>query len=128
MLTVKPDTTTGYRLADVRNSQCGVGTANGTALITVSVLLATEPALPLTVRAFPNPTSGWLQIDGDWSTGGPVAFVLTNTTGRQVHGSASTPTGGRLTHRIDLSGQPAGLYILTAEADGRRSQFKVVKE
>ena len=42
--------------------------------------------------------------------------------------SASTPSSGRLSYRIDLSGQPAGLYILTAEADGRRSQFKVVKE
>ena len=125
---VKPDTDIGYRLTEVRNDQCGVGTARGIALITVSVLLATEPALPLTVRAFPNPTSNWLHIEGEWPTESAVQFRLINTTGRQVHGSVSTPTNGQLTHRIDLSGQPAGVYILTAEADGRRSQFKVVKE
>ncbi|MBO0935265.1 T9SS type A sorting domain-containing protein [Fibrella sp. HMF5335] len=127
-LIVKPDADIGYRLTDVRDSQCGAGTATGTALVTVAVLLSTEPALPLTVRVFPNPTSAGLQIEGDWPTGSPVAFVLTTATGRQVHESVNTPAGGRLSHRIDLSGQPTGVYILTAEADGRRSQFKVLKQ
>lgn len=110
------------------NGQCGRGTVLGTTLITVSTLLATEPALPLTVRAFPNPTSNWLQIEGEWPGESVVYFRLTNTTDRQVHRSTSMLTNGPLNHRIDLSGQPAGVYILTAEADGRRSQFKVVKE
>ncbi|MBO0935266.1 T9SS type A sorting domain-containing protein [Fibrella sp. HMF5335] len=128
VLAVKPDTTIRFQLTSVYNLQCGRGTVSGTTQIIVSVLLSTEPALPLTVRVFPNPTSAGLQIEGDWPTGSPVAFVLTTATGRQVHESVNTPAGGRLSHRIDLSGQPTGVYILTAEADGRRSQFKVLKQ
>jgi hypothetical protein len=127
-LTVKPDTTVGYRLTEVRDNQCGTGTATGTALITVSRLLATEPALPLQVRPWPNPTTGWLQIEGDLPGRGDVAFNLYTLSGARVHRSVSSVQKGAIQHRIDLTSQPAGVYILSAEQDGRLSQFKVLKQ
>ncbi|WP_375445209.1 T9SS type A sorting domain-containing protein [uncultured Fibrella sp.] len=127
-LTVKPDTTIGYRLAEVRDSQCGVGTATGTALVTVTKLLATEPALPLLVRTWPNPTTGGLLLEGDVPGRGDVLVHLYNAAGTLVQQSVGPVRQGQLQHRIDLSSQPAGVYILTAEQDGRRSQFKVLKQ
>ncbi|MBO0950646.1 T9SS type A sorting domain-containing protein [Fibrella forsythiae] len=127
-LTVKPDTTAGFRLTEVSNSQCGVGTATGTALITVTKLLATEPALPLQVRAWPNPTTGWLLIEGDVPGQSDVRIRVYDAAGTLVQPSIGTVWQGQLQHRIDLSIQPAGVYILTAEQEGRRSQFKVLKQ
>lgn len=127
-LTVKPDTTIGYRLTEVRDNQCGVGTATGTALITVSRLLATKPALPLQVRPWPNPTTGWLHIEGDLPGRADVAFSLYTLSGTLVHQSVGSVRQGALQHRIDLSSRPAGVYILSAEQDGRLSQYKVLKE
>jgi hypothetical protein len=127
-LTVKPDTTVGFRLTEVRNNQCGVGTATGTALITVTKLLATEPALPLEVRTWPNPTSGWLQIEGNVPGRGDVLFGLRTVSGTLVQQSVGAVRQGQLQLRLDLSNQPAGIYILTVEQEGRRSQFKVLKQ
>ncbi|NID13285.1 T9SS type A sorting domain-containing protein [Fibrivirga algicola] len=127
-LTVKPDTTIGFRLMEVRNNQCGLGTATGTVLITVSRLLATEPALPLQVRTWPNPTAGWLQLEGDLSGRGDVLVGLHTVAGTLVQQSVGPVRQGKLQHRLDLSTLPAGVYILTAEQEGRRSQFKVVKQ
>lgn len=127
-LTVKPDTTVGFRLVEVRDSQCGIGTAAGTALITVTKLLATEPALPLQVRTWPNPTTGWLQLEGDVPGRGDVMVSLYNAAGTLVQSSVGLVREGQLQHRVDLSSQPAGVYILTAEQEGRRSQFKVLKQ
>ncbi|HEY0109952.1 MAG TPA: T9SS type A sorting domain-containing protein, partial [Fibrella sp.] len=127
-LTVKPDTTIGFRLTEVRDSQCGVGTATGTALVTVTKVLATEPALPLRVRTWPNPTAGWLQIEGDLPGRGDVLVRLHTASGTLVQTSVGPVRQGQLRHRIDLSSQPAGVYILTAEQEGRRNQFKVLKQ
>ncbi|MBO0935264.1 T9SS type A sorting domain-containing protein [Fibrella sp. HMF5335] len=128
VLTVRPDTTTSYRLTEVRNAQCGVGTATGTAQISVSPLLATEPVLSLTVRVWPNPTAGVLQLEGQMPGRGEVAVGLHTVTGSLVHQSVGEVRQGLLQHRIDLSGLPTGLYILTTEQEGRRSQFKVLKQ
>jgi len=127
-LTVKPDTTIGFRLTEVRNNQCGLGTATGTALITVARLLATEPALSLLVRTWPNPTAGWLQLEGDLPGRGDVLVGLHTVAGMLVQQSVGPVRQGKLQHRLDLSTLPAGVYILTAEQEGRRSQFKVVKQ
>ncbi|MBO0931730.1 T9SS type A sorting domain-containing protein [Fibrella aquatilis] len=126
--TVKPDSTTDFRLTAVYDLYCGRGNVVGSTLITVSVLLATEPALPLQVRAWPNPTAGGLQIEGEMAGQGDVAFTLHTELGKLILTSVGGVQQGKLNHRMDLSQQPDGLYILTAEQDGRLSQFKVLKQ
>ncbi|MEZ0611602.1 T9SS type A sorting domain-containing protein [Fibrella sp. WM1] len=126
-LTVRPDTTTNYRITEVRNSQCGVGTASGTALIAVSRLLATEP-LAVQVRVWPNPTVGSLQVAGELPADGPVQLSLRSLLGTLVQSVGVSSHQRQLQHTLDLSQLPSGLYILTAEQQGRRSQFKVVKQ
>lgn len=125
-LPVRPDTTTSYRLTEVRNSQCGVGTASGTALIAVSRLLASEP-LAMQVRVWPNPTAGRLQLAGELPTDGLVQVSLHTLLGTLVQSTVVKPDQGRVQHELDLSQLPSGLYMLTAEQQGRRSQFKIVK-
>ncbi|WP_041257689.1 T9SS type A sorting domain-containing protein [Fibrella aestuarina] len=125
-LIVRPDTTSGYRLTEVRNSQCGVGTASGTALITVSRLLATEP-LAVQIRVWPNPTAGTLQVAGDVPNDGAVQLSLHTLLGTLVQTVGVPARNRQLRHTVDLSQLPSGLYILTAEQQGRSSQFKIVK-
>ncbi len=127
-LTVRPDTTSGYRLTDVRNNQCGTGTATGTALITVTRLLATDPALPLQVRTWPNPTATTLQIEGNVPGRADVQLTLHTLSGTLVQAAAGVVRQGRFSHQLDLSQLPTGVYLLTAEQEGRRSQFKVLKQ
>lgn len=127
-LTVRPDTTIGYRLTEVRNAQCGVGTATGTALVTVTKILATEPALPLQVRTWPNPTAGTLLVEGEVPGRGDVRLMLHTVSGTLVSESVGGVRQGRLNHRLELGQLPAGIYLLTAEQEGRRSQFKVLKQ
>jgi hypothetical protein len=126
-LTIRPDTTIGYRLTEVRNNQCGIGTATGTALITVSRLLATEPALPLQLRSWPNPTAGTLQLDGEVGGLAPVQVRIHTLLGTLVQSQTVQPTASRVRTQLDVSQLPTGTYLLTAEQDGRRSQFKVIK-
>jgi Secretion system C-terminal sorting domain len=127
-LTVRPDTTIGYRLTEVRNSQCGIGSASGTALITVSRLLATEPALPLELRTWPNPTAGTVLLEGELPGVGTLQVRVQTLLGTLVQSQTVQPTAGRIRTQLDLSALPTGTYLLTAEQDGRRSTFKVVKE
>ena len=63
---------------------CGTSPVSGTAVITVSKLLATEPTLPLEVRTWPNPTTGLLQLEGNLPTAEAVQIQVTTVSGTLV--------------------------------------------
>jgi hypothetical protein len=126
-LTPQPDSTTTYRLTHVQND-CGSGPVSGTALITIAKVLAAEPALPLQLRSWPNPTAGTLQLDGEVGGLAPVQVRIHTLLGTLVQSQSMQPVGGRVRTQLDISQLPTGTYLLTAEQDGRRSMFKVLKE
>ncbi|MEZ0541825.1 T9SS type A sorting domain-containing protein [Fibrella arboris] len=124
---IRPDATTTYTLLGVFNLQCGNGRVAGQAVLTVIDPLAIDPAFPLSLRVMPNPTAGRVRLAGTLPVPRAVIIRLTDATGRTLQ----THAPGLLTelsHDIDLSEYAAGVYLLTIEADDRRTVFKVVKQ
>ncbi|RYF57081.1 MAG: T9SS type A sorting domain-containing protein, partial [Cytophagaceae bacterium] len=124
---VRPDVTTTYTLLGVFNLQCGNGRVSGQVTFTVSDPLAIDPALPVSVRVMPNPTVGQLRLEGTLPTPRSVIIRLTDATGRTLQTHNSGPTSD-LRYDLDLSEYAAGMYLLTVEADDRRTIFKIVKQ
>ncbi|HEX9959070.1 MAG TPA: T9SS type A sorting domain-containing protein, partial [Fibrella sp.] len=124
---VRPDATTTYTLLGVYNQQCGNGRVSGQAVLTTTNPLATDPALPLSIRVLPNPTVGRIRIEGTLTNAQTVVFRLTDATGRslQTHKPGLLSS---LNHDLDLSQYPAGLFLLTVEVEDQRIVFKIVKQ
>ena len=85
--------------------------------VTTSDLITAIADQPVPLRIYPNPTEGTLQIDLP-PGGGRVEFR--NSMGQLV--TYQTPAPGL----YDLSGVPAGLYLVTVESDGKLTMSKVV--
>ncbi len=64
------------------------------------------------VTAFPNPTSGRLNIMWNEATTEKASVVITDITGRQVYTTTLTLTDGKGISPIDLSALNSGLYML----------------
>ena len=123
---VRPETSVTYTLLGVYNQQCGNGRVSGSAVLTTTNPLSINPALPLSLRAMPNPTAGRVRLEGTLPTPRSVTIRLTDATGRTLQ----TYTPGFLSdlnYEIDLGLYSAGTYLLTVEADDQRTVFKVVK-
>lgn len=133
VIRLKPDTTVRYQLLSVADSQCGSGIASGTAVVTVTLLTANEPALPLSVSVYPNPTSSYLRIDGAWNNNQPVGVQMVDLAGHTVveqslsRSPVGTP-GGTFTHDLDLSQLPTGTYLLRLRVGEQTDVRRVVKQ
>ncbi len=123
---VRPDATVTYTLLGVANQQCGRGRVAGTATLVAIDPLATDPLLPLLARVLPNPTAGLVRLEGTLPTGQAVCLRLTDLAGRQLQVHYPTPTR-TLNYTLDLSQLAVGTYLLTAEANGRRVVFKIIR-
>jgi len=73
-----------------------------------------KPALAL----YPNPATNQVNISFDLITPVTVKVKLINTTGQAVF-TESFQTDGKLSTRIDLTGQAKGIYILVLEEKGK---------
>ncbi|QHV95485.1 Ig-like domain-containing protein [Spirosoma endbachense] len=122
---VRPARTTTYKLNNVSNT-CGSGTISGTATILVQTVLGVEDtSLDPLVRVYPVPTATTLTIDIDVSlTRDPAELSLTDLRGRPIH---QLTTRSRQTE-LDLSSQPAGVYLLRIQIGDRQSVRKVLKQ
>jgi hypothetical protein len=93
------------------------------------LVLATTPpdADELQLSISPNPTAaGYVEVELANTYAAPATLQLLDSRGRtqqtiQLNGLQSR-------HSFDLSGQPAGLYFIRAESNGRQVVRKVVKE
>lgn len=77
------------------------------------------------IRIYPNPTDGDLSVeitgheDSDRCT-----FRIFDMSGRQVvSATADSPVT-----RVDLTGKPAGMYVLDIVLNGKRSSWKIIKK
>ena len=77
---------------------------------------------------FPNPTSDEVILDLDLLKGGDLEFRISDALGRTVQEASVRVGAGKLQQRIDLQSQPAGIYFLRLEMNGRSVTRKVVKE
>jgi hypothetical protein len=76
------------------------------------------------VTVYPNPTRGLFSV----ATGAAkdVKGTITTLQGVQLNVKGKQLGAGQL--RFDLSGQPAGIYLLRLQVDGRIKTFKLLKE
>lgn len=74
------------------------------------------------VALFPNPTNGNVNVMLNGL--GMVDITVTDLTGRVV----SAERTSKLQHSIDLSGQPAGMYLFTVRTENGMTSRRVVKQ
>jgi hypothetical protein len=76
------------------------------------------------VTLYPNPTKGELFIRS--TPGHALKASFTNMQGMRVQVEGRQSAGGEL--RLDISGQPAGIYLLRLEAGGGSKIYKIAKQ
>ncbi|MEZ0541426.1 T9SS type A sorting domain-containing protein [Fibrella arboris] len=125
ILSVVPPKTASYFLTAVSNNCSSAGPVSGTALVTVLPLLAVENPLLNTVSLYPVPTQHLLTvaIDLPLTSQAPAQLTLRDLTGMPV---LNRQTDTRQTV-LDLSQQPAGLYLLNVQVGEHRTVRKIMK-
>ncbi|WP_184178339.1 T9SS type A sorting domain-containing protein [Rhabdobacter roseus] len=128
ILTVKPETTTVYRVISVTNP-CGTSVASGTVRIQVDPILGTEPVVTTQwLQVYPNPVSTLHQTCTLDITvplvAGQAQLQIFDMNGRRV----MTKTLRTARSEIDFSTQPAGMYLLRVENGGRTAVQRIFKQ
>lgn len=99
--------------------------------ITVEVIIPTAigPVVvgEFSMKAFPSPTSGRIQVEVSLESPAPATMHLTDLNGRSLSTRVSPFADTRHVAEFDLSTHPNGLYLLRVEADGQHTVQKVVK-
>ena len=122
---VRPARTATYQITNLTNV-CGAGPVSGTATVTVLTVLAVEDhSLEPLVNVYPVPTGATLTVSIDAPlTHDPATLSLTNQRGQLIR---QQTTHNRQTD-LDLSNQPAGLYLLRVQIGDRQLIRKVLKQ
>jgi hypothetical protein len=127
-VTVRPDSTFGYRLYGVSDSQCGAGTATGTARITVAQLLATDLPPQQELQVYPNPTTGQLHLAGPWASPAPTEVRLYSPTGLLLQRLSVQPQQGKLRVQLDAGTVPPGLFFLLVDDGSQQQWLRAMKQ
>lgn len=125
-LDIRPLKTTTYKLISISNN-CGTGTVSSTAVtVRVLPLLGVEDELLGTlVKAYPVPTISAITIDVDVPLQrNPAVISLTDLNGRPILQKNSRES--RTT--VDLSQQPAGIYVLKVQVGDRKTFRRIIKQ
>ena len=83
-----------------------------------------RPPEPLSLRAWPNPTSGWVDLEVGRSGQNEILVSVFDAVGRLVQ--SRTLDGARRTERVDLPGLPAGVYTIRAQTASATAQVRIV--
>ncbi|MES2766175.1 MAG: SBBP repeat-containing protein [Bacteroidota bacterium] len=86
--------------------------------------LTLKPALEI----LPNPSNGFVTVNYAVSAPGAIRISLTDVLGRQTLLKAETLDAGEHSAEINTADFPAGIYVLTLEAEGQVFSQKVVIE
>jgi YD repeat-containing protein len=81
---------------------------------------------PQTVKIYPNPTQGLLEIEvpEDSENNFEIQIIVTDINGRVIVNKSKEP----LRTTIDLSNQPGGFYTLTLKKGQISSKWKIIKK
>jgi hypothetical protein len=80
--------------------------------------------MPFTV--FPNPTSGSIQIKMEGEGDIPISVKIYNVKGQQIFKQSYTNIAQVNSSAIDISGQPAGLYLMQLQYGNLLFSEKIV--
>ncbi len=124
ILDLKPQKSTVYRLTTVKN-ECGSSLSlPSPVLVTVNPLLAVEP-MAEQIKVFPVPVTSTVtvQIDPSLLTG-TATLVLVNEKGQTTHKQDTRQPSTQ----INLSDQPAGVYILQVRVGEHKVSRRLLKK
>lgn len=110
----------------------GEGCSATSAALTISLITAlTEPQSgpDFRVSVSPNPGSGPVAVEVSGQRGKPVVVLLTirDLTGRNLY-QKQIRVNGQHTERLDLSQQPAGMYLLNATTENQQTRLRLIRE
>mgnify|MGYP000607091257 CR=1 FL=1 len=77
-----------------------------------------------TITVAPNPNKGIFSVQSENTGANEVSIYITNAIGQVIYNSAINTPQGLLQHDINIEGQPAGIYIMHIEAEGRHETAK----
>lgn len=93
---------------------------------TISVIKNIEDNNGSTLHLYPNPTSGYLNVELNAMDGKPVAISVYDITGRLLH--TETNSAIQSAFSINVSGLPKGIYLLSAKSDNYHHTAKFTIE
>ena len=103
---------TSYAITNL-SSTCGAGDAGAAYVLRFNAPLATLPVIePLSVKAYPNPTTGDLTVDWSSPTKQTVMLQIIDATGNAIRQVTRQSTPTQQTEVFQLGTQPTGLYFL----------------
>ncbi|GGM95160.1 hypothetical protein GCM10010967_30670 [Dyadobacter beijingensis] len=110
-----------YRLLEVRNV-CGVGKLRDPSVLKVELITGTEPSPSDEVLRFgPNPTGG--VVDMWFRDAAQRDILLYNAHGTRLKQLRSRSSNAA----IQLSGQPAGVYLLEIKGKRGTARYRIIK-
>jgi len=78
-----------------------------------------------TIHIYPNPTKGLLRVEiTGYGENNPVSLQVYDMNGRALMQESNVVSSTT----IDLSSQPAGVYILRLVSDTEKNEWKIIKE
>lgn len=124
-LTIRPDKSTVYTVANVTNS-CGAGSATGQASITVLLPTAEEEFAGGQLKVYPNPAQEVVFVEVTTTQKKDVSLTLLDAQGRSVFQKQFGP----VTSISEAIRMPAatGTYLLTIQAGQSKVVRKIVKQ
>ncbi len=112
-------------LGGLRNDM-GIYGGSGRASGSVGIEADTSAAiLTVSIRAFPNPSSGSVNIVFDLPDQGPVDVSLYDLSGRRILTVEGDFDRGRHSLMMDTSGLPTGTYVLLLRAGALRTSCRI---
>lgn len=96
--------------------------------ILVDAIVSTEEVLPFisSLQLAPNPTNDWADLQLSLEQTVPIEVAVFDAQGRQ-HSLHRYGASDQLTHRIQLSGSPAGLYFVQIRSAQRLHTIRLIK-
>ena len=96
-----------------------------TAPITLTEVLSVADNLKQGVRVYPNPATSVVNIEADVVRLGAVDIRLSDLSGKVLR-SMTTANAG--TNKLDISGLPKGMYVLTLQSEGVQVAHRIIKQ
>ncbi len=124
--TMQMGTTAGQPVVGVAsNSQMRAELGFWTSAAAASAVGPAAPAMTLGLQAWPNPTADQSKLTITLPNSANLDLRLYDVTGKQVRSIYSGSASGTMSLDLDVSGLPAGSYILAARIPGQLVEKRI---
>jgi hypothetical protein len=75
---------------------------------------------------YPNPTTGKLNVNGNFKTQGDFNIRIVDLMGKAVYDKTESLNSGNFEKQIDLQGKASGIYFVIISSDGKQGMMKLI--